>query len=142
MAEKEISQEKQQALQQKYMEMQMLSQQMQQMQKQLELLVNQMQELNNTKEALDEISKTKTGTEIRVPLASGIFVKAQITDNKDVTVNVGASTAVKKTIPEAKELIDQQQKEITNFQKEVEENLIKLTAKAQQIEKELSELVK
>ena len=134
--------EKKQKLQQKYMEMQALSQQIQQVQKQLELIVNQVQELNSTKEALDNISKTPLDTEIRVPVASGIFVKGKITDNKDVTVNVGAGAAVKKTIPEAKELIDQQLKEITNFRAELEVNLNQLVTKAQQLEKELSELVK
>ena len=138
----EISKEKQQKMQQKYMEMQMLSQQIQQVQKQLELLANQVQELNTTNEALDDIGKTKPGTEIRVPLASGIFIKAQLTDNKDVTVNVGSGTAVKKSIPEAKELIDKQLKEISGFKKELEGNLTQLAAKAQLIEKELSELVK
>ncbi|MBR9692086.1 prefoldin subunit alpha [Candidatus Woesearchaeota archaeon] len=138
----EEDKEKQQVLQQKYMEMQMLSQQMQQMQKQIELLNNQMQELVLTKQALDDISKTETGTEIKVPLASGIFIKAEIKDNKEVMVNVGAGTAVKKTIPQAKELIDNQIKEITDFSQQSEGNLNKLAAKAQTIEKELAELTK
>ncbi|MBW2996240.1 prefoldin subunit alpha [Candidatus Woesearchaeota archaeon] len=142
MAEGEISKEKQQQLQQKYMEMQMLSQQMQQAQKQIEMVNNQINELNLTKEALDDISKTKEGTEIRVPLASGIFIKANLTDNKDVIVNVGAGTSVKKTIPEARKLIDDQLKEITDFARESEANLNQLAAKAQTIEKELTELAK
>ncbi|MEE9525543.1 MAG: prefoldin subunit alpha [Candidatus Woesearchaeota archaeon] len=144
MAEKEpeISQEKQQEMQQKYMEMQTISQQMQQLQKQQEVLANQINELNLTKEALDDIAKTKEGTEIRVPLASGIFIKAQLTDNKDVGVNVGAGTSVKKTISDAKELIDEQLKEISKFRDESAANLMQITGKAKQIETELSELIK
>ena len=136
----EISKEKQQQMQQKYMEMQMLSQQMQQAQKQIEMVHNQINELNLTKEALDDISKTEQGTEIKVPLASGIFIKANLIDNKDVTVNVGSGTSVKKTISEAKQLIDDQLKEITDFAEQSEANLNQLAAKAQTIEKEIAGL--
>ena len=137
-----MDKENQQKLQQKYMEMQMLGQQIQQMQKQLELIANQVQELNATKEALDDIGKTPPGTNTFVPVASGIFVKGKITDNKEVLVNVGAGTAVKKTIPQTEELIKGQLTELTNFKKELEENLKKLISKAKTFEKELSQLAK
>ena len=138
----EISKEKQQELQQKYMEMQMISQQMQQTQKQIQVLGQQLEELNLTKEALDDISKTEPETEIRVPLASGIFVKGKITDNKQVYVNVGAGTSVAKTVDEAKALIDTQIKELSDFKTQTESSLQQISAKVQANEKELSELYK
>ena len=55
----EISKDKQQELQQKYMELQMLSQQITQTQKQIELLANQMKELMQTNEALNDIKNTE-----------------------------------------------------------------------------------
>ena len=144
MAEKqpEISKEKQQELQQKYMEMQMISQQMQQTQKQIQMLGQQLQELELTREALDDISKTEPETEIRVPLASGIFVKGKITDNKEVFVNVGAGTSVKKTIAEAQALIDNQLKELKDFRTQTELSLQQLASKAQVLEKELADIHK
>jgi len=135
-----MDKEKQKVMQQKYMEMQMLAQQIQQLQKQLELLANQIFELNTTNEALESISKTNLGKDILVPVASGIFIKAQLKDNQDVLVNVGSGTAVKKKIPEAKELINEQLVEIDAFKKELESNLKNLIAKVQGMEKELSEI--
>ena len=134
--------EKQEKLQQKYMELQMVGQQMQQMQKQLELVSNQTVELQKTKKALDDISKTEPGTETVFPLASGIFLKGKITDNKEVVMNVGADTAVNKTIPESQKIIDQQLKEMTDFKKQLDGNLANIASKSQELEKELSELAK
>ena len=93
-----------------------------------------------TKDAIDDLAAAKPGTEMLVPISSGIFVKGQIKDNKELTVNVGADTAVKKTIPETKKLIQQQLVEIKNFQKELNLNLQKLSLKAQETQKELSKL--
>jgi len=135
-----MDKEKKQKLQQKYLEMQFINQQIIQVQKQLEMLANQMQEIHITKESLDEIAGINPGTEILVPLASGIFIKAQINDNKEAIVNVGAGTAVKKTIPETKELIGSQYAEIESFRKELESQLQQLLAKAKHFEKEISEL--
>ncbi|MBW2981246.1 prefoldin subunit alpha [Candidatus Woesearchaeota archaeon] len=128
-------------LQEKYMQMQMIEQQMQQVQKQLKLLESQMQELNLTEQALDDIKTTKIGTEILVPMASGIFVKAELKDNKELAVNVGANTVVKKNIDEAKKLITDQLEEITNMQQELNINLEKLSLSAQSLEKELTKLI-
>ena len=134
--------DKQKEMQQKYMEMQMLEQQMQQVQKQLQMIEQQTLELDTTKDAIDELGKTKVGSETLVPISSGIFVKAEIKDNKKLTVNVGSGVAVENTIDEAKGLVDEQIKEINDFKKELTLNLEKLAAKAQEIQEELSKLVK
>ena len=132
--------EKKQLLQQKYMEMQMISQQIQQIQKQVELIENQLQELIVTKEALQTIGETKEGNEILVPIASGIFIKATIEDNKDVLVNVGSGTAVKKSLDEASKLIEEQEKDLVDFKEELRKNMEKLTENAKSFEKELTQL--
>ncbi len=84
-------------IQEKYMQMQLIEQQMQQIQKQLQLLENQLQELNLTLQALDDLKNTKPGTDILVPIASGIFFKAELKDNEELALNVGADTVVKKS---------------------------------------------
>ena len=127
-------------VQEKYMQMQMIEQQMQQVQKQLKIIDQQMQELAMTDQALDELKNTKEGTEILVPMASGIFVKAELKDNKNLAVNVGADTVVKKDVDEAKNLITTQLEEVTKMQQELNANLEKLAGSAQMIEKELQTL--
>jgi prefoldin alpha subunit len=129
-------------LQEKYMQMQLIEQQIQQVQKQLKLLESQMQELNLTEQALDDLKKTKTGTEILVPMASGIFVKAELKDNKELSVNVGADTVVKKSVDETKQLIAGQLEDINKMQQDLADNLEKLTGSAQMLEKELIKLIK
>ena len=138
----EISKEKQQELQKKYMELQMLSQQINQTQKQIGLLAEQMQELTLTNEALNDLKNTNTGTEMLAPMASGIFVKANIADNKEVLLNVGAKTTVKKTIPQAEKLIKKQLEQIEQYKNDMESNLNELTTQSQKFEKELSGLTK
>jgi len=129
-------------LQEKYMQMQLIEQQMQQIQKQLRLIEQQLQELTLTEQALDDLKNTKTGTEILVPIASGIFVKAELKDNKELAVNVGADTVVKKNVGEAKKLITNQLDEITKIQQDLTLNMEKLQLSAQSTQKELQELVK
>lgn len=128
-------------IQEKYMQMQLIEQQMQQVQKQLKLLESQIQELNLTGQALDDLRTTKTGKEILVPMASGIFVKAELKDNKELAINVGADTVVKKNTEETKKLITNQLEEVTKMQQDLTANLEKLAGSAQMLEKELSKLI-
>jgi prefoldin alpha subunit len=137
-----ISQEKQEKLQQKYMEMQMLGQQMQSLQKQLQLTEQQALELNMAKQAIEDISNAKPGTEILVPVVAGVFAKGQLKDNRDFIVNVGANTAVPKSAEESKQLIQEQEEEIKNVQIQLNVEMQKLSQKAALLENELSELVK
>lgn len=137
-----MNEENRKQLQEKYMQMQMIEQQMQQVQKQLKVIDQQIQELNLTEQALNDIKDTKVGSEILVPMASGIFVKAELKDNKELAINVGADTVVKKNVDDAKRLINDQISEVNNMQQQLNANLEKLASSAQLIEKELQKLVK
>ena len=136
-----ISKEKQEKLQQKYMEMQMLGQQMQSLQKQLQFTEQQALELNMAKQAIEDISKTNQGAEILVPVVSGIFVKAQVKDSKQFIVNVGSNTAVTASAEESKRLLEEQETEIRKVQTQLNTELQKLGQKGAHLEKELSEFV-
>jgi prefoldin alpha subunit len=137
-----MADEKQKQMQQKYMEMQMLEQQMQHVQKQLQLLEQQNMELVATREAIDEIASAPAGKEILVPISSGIFIKGQLKENKELTVNVGANVAVNKSVDDTKALIEEQIHEVENFRNELSMNMQKLASKAQELENELSNLIK
>ena len=96
--------ENQQKIQQKYMELQTVGQQMQAVQKQLQLMKQHLVELDAAAQAVEDISKTEKGTEMLMPVTSGIFVKGELKDSKNLIVNVGAGTAVTKTAEESKGL--------------------------------------
>ena len=130
----------QQEMQKKHMELQMINQQVSQSQKQMEMLDNQIQDLYITKDALKQIGTTEVDTEILVPLAAGIFIKAKLLDNNETIVNVGSGNTVKKSMSESEELIDNQIEEITKFKIELESNITNLISKMQILEKEAAAL--
>lgn len=135
-----MEEEKQQEIQQKYMELQVLGQQINQMQKQIQLLENQSIELTLVEQGLEDIKNVKIGTKILVPISSGIFVKAELKDNEELLVNVGANVTVKKDIPSTKQLIKKQLDEIKKVQEETIVELQKLVIKANSIEEEINKI--
>ena len=136
-----MSDEKKHELQEKYMQFQMLQQQLQQAQKQLKLFEEQLHELAHTKEALDELKGTGVGTELLVPMSSGIFIKAKLDNNEHVNINVGANVAVQKNITEAKKLIEEQETEIRQVQLQMINQFQKVAKNAETLESQMQELV-
>ena len=133
--------DKEKKAQEMYMEFQMLDQHIKQMQKQLEMVTHQLIELNATSSSLDEFRKIGPGKEIFVPLSSGIFAKAGIKDTSELLVNIGANVAVKKDIDSTKKLIQSQMEEIRKIQKQMVDELEKLTSHAAQLEMQLQSFV-
>lgn len=136
-----MSEEKREMLQKKFMEYQMLEQQVKQFQEQMETVEKQLGSLQEVKDALDELSTVKEGTDLLVPVSSGIFLKAKTQSIDKVLVNVGAETAVEKTLPEAKGLLEEQEKELLTFKKNVATNLEGMGAHMQKMQDELQKLV-
>ena len=131
--------ENRQALQQKYMELQMLDQQIKQVQKQLQMINEQLTEIDLISQGLDDLSKTKQGSEILVPV--GIFLKADIKDAEDLIVNVGAGVAVKKNISQTKEMLAVQRDEIKKLQIHLSSDLNNLIMHATAHESEIGGLM-
>ena len=94
--------------QEKYKHFQMLQEHIEQMTHHVQMLGQQSEELEISKNALVELTKTETGTEILAPLSNGIFIKSNLVDNKKVIVNVGSNTTVERTIPEAVALLEKE----------------------------------
>src|SRR3989344_3258591 len=130
----------QKELQKRYLELQLLDQQIKQIQKNIELIENQMAELESMSISLEELSSVKPGTEIFVPVAGGVFVKAELKDNKDLVINVGAGTAVKKSITQTKGMIANQINDIASARDELLMQLHQFVSKAQKIQQDLIKL--
>ncbi|MBD3361956.1 prefoldin subunit alpha [Candidatus Woesearchaeota archaeon] len=140
MAKKEEDTKKAQELQQKYMQLQMFNQQLQQLQKQLETIQNQSAEIQTILLALDDIAKTEIGKEMLVPLSSGIFVRAEIKDNKKLKVNVGSNTIVEKNVQETKALLDRQILELNKLNEDLTSQYSKITAEAEKVQAEVQKM--
>lgn len=132
--------DKSKEMQQKYMQIHMFNQQLQQLQQQLEAIQNQVVEIQTILFALDDISKTEKGKEILVPLSSGIFVRAELSENKKLNVNVGSNTVVEKSVHETKALLDRQILELSKLNEDLTGQYNNIVSQAEKVQAELQEL--
>ena len=110
----------------------MFERQIQEIQQQLEAVERGIVDLDTLRFGLDELVNAK-GKEVFASVGKGIFVKAEIA-SEELNVDIGNGNFVKKTIPEAKELIEEQIKKLEQVKGELENNL-------REIEKEITETI-
>lgn len=127
----------QEELQQKYAQFQMLQQQLEEVNKAQEALQEQKAELDISVQAVREILKTPKGNEFLAPLANGIFLKGQVTDNQKLVVNVGSNVTVERTLAEVIKLLQKQQEETMQQVIEIQAILAELNSQMMSIYKEL-----
>ncbi len=125
--------EEEESWREKYLQFQMLQQQIEQLSEHAEQLNKQMGELDITRNALKQLSTTKTNTEIIAPLANGIFVKASLQDNNKLIVNVGSNITVEKTVEQVIALLNKQEMKFTAKIAQANELLEELSTQAMKI---------
>lgn len=103
----------------------MFEQQIHQLQEQMEAVERGINDLGSLNFGLDEL-KGNTGKEVLSPLGKGIFVKTKLA-SEDLTVDIGGRNFVKKSIPETKEIIEEQIKKLIIIKKEIDKNLEKIS---------------
>jgi prefoldin alpha subunit len=133
----EKQEQKQEQLQQKFLQFQMFQQQIEQINQHLEMLTQQSAELEISINAVKEIGQTKVDQEILAPIAGGIFLQAQLKDNQKLIVNVGSGITVEKTNLQVIELLQQQQAELMQKIIETDSVLQQLSAQAMKIYQEV-----
>jgi len=135
-----MKEENQKMMEEKYYEFNILSQRIKQIEKQVEAITQQIMEINITSQSLDEISNLNHGAEILIPLSNGIFAKAELKDTKDLLINVGSDTIVKKSIADTIQFISKQAEDLKSAHKQYIVELQSLASRAASIEKELVEM--
>ncbi|MBS3112745.1 prefoldin subunit alpha [Candidatus Woesearchaeota archaeon] len=123
--------------QEKYLQLQMMSQQIKATQEQLISLDKQEQQLIDTLETLEVFKQSQINSEILTPVATGIFAKAELKNNTNLIVNVGANTAVEMNIEHTKELIFTQIEEVKKVHEQLSGDLQKLGTEAHKLEHEV-----
>jgi|TARA_Y100000310_G_C20675897_1_gene813016 prefoldin alpha subunit len=123
-----------------YMEFQMAHNNIKQIEKQNEALEKQLMELLMANQSLNDMKQTKQGTEILVPISNGIYAKAELKENENFIVNVGANITVKKDLESTKKIIEAQIDEMQTLQKNLVEELQKNTLQAASLEKEINKI--
>ena len=134
----EPNQEKMQEL---YMELQMLNSHLKQLRQQQELLGQQTVEITQALQGLDEFKSSIGGSEMFVPLSSGIFVKAKVSDTGGVLMNVGAGVCVVKDIPSAKQLMQKQLDDSEKFSEKIAFQMERFSRKAANLQHDLQALL-
>jgi prefoldin alpha subunit len=129
------------AAQQYYMQFQQLQQHIKQTQHQLEGIEQHMMEAVVAKNGIDELQKAKVGSEMLVPITSGIFVKASLLNNSEVLMNVGGKTVVSKDFKKAKMLLEGQIEEMQKAQEKLGNQLQQLIMQAKAIEQEMQKVM-
>jgi prefoldin alpha subunit len=135
--EKEHADDK--AKQEVYMELQLLDQKIKKVQKQLEKLEEQLADVGEVKNALEQFADIQPGTEMRVPLANGIFFRAELKDATEVLVNVGSNIIVAKKVVDVRKMIDGQLEELTAYRTKVVQQFEKLVERVEGIQKDFKD---
>jgi len=117
MEEKNNEQEQQELL----YKLSMFEQQIRELQQQIEAIEKGVVDLNFLNFGLDELVGS-TNKEIFASIGKGIFVKAKVI-SEELNVDVGNGNFVKKSVPETKQLIEEQIKKLEEIRKELEHNL-------------------
>ncbi len=125
--------------QEKYMQFQMLQQQMEKISEHLEMLNQRQAELDISQNAVAEIGKTAVGNEILVPVADGIFLRAELLDNQKLIINVGADTTVEHSVGHVVGLLEQQQQEMIERIADVEEVQAQLQSQVAALYQQISQ---
>ncbi|MBD3262770.1 prefoldin subunit alpha [Candidatus Woesearchaeota archaeon] len=126
-----------QNMQQKQLMLQLIGAQMQEIEKEVIEIENKSKELTNLKGNLDSLKETKKSAKAFPSLGMGIFAEGNITNTKEVLVNIGSNIVVKKDIESTKKLLDNQIKQTKDISKKLTQNMQNLVLRAQGLEQEI-----
>ncbi|MEM3374073.1 MAG: prefoldin subunit alpha [Candidatus Woesearchaeota archaeon] len=133
--EQELEQEKKE----KYYELRQLNENIKELHEHIERMEEQITELKANKVILKKFSELKPGKELRVPLASGIYIIAELKDTSKVMINVGSDITVEKKPEEVIEILETQVKELVDYRKTLVEKIKSMIERAEELQSYLQE---
>lgn len=131
---------RQQELQEKYIELQMLKQQVSTFVEQKQAIDEREHELNVTLDALRKLGSIKTGEEMWSSIGSGAFVRSDIKDIDKVLVAIGAGVVIKEHVPKAVEIIESRLNDINTVSQEIVKQANAMVDKINKLEPEVQRL--
>lgn len=117
----------------------LLENQLRQIEQQIVLLDQQITRQQEIEKNIEELKKIEKNAETFLPFSEGILVKAKITDNENLLVNVGGNALLEKNINGVKEIIKKQIGKITSARNELSKEIEKLVQEMFEIEQEFKE---
>lgn len=128
-------------LQRAYMEMQAYERQLQLANQQLGVLDGQVEEINVISQSVGEMGEVKAGTEVFIPVANGIFIKANVAKTQEMLVNVGGGVVVPKSVAEVRGLLNEQVGRVREARENVTKAIEELGNQSKRVEAKLKKLV-
>ncbi len=129
-------------MQEAYLELQILSSQIKQLRGQVQLLDEQAADIAGVIQNIDDFGSSEVGSEMLAPISGGIFAKADLKDNKELVVNVGADIAVEKDLASTKQLLAERLSEVQRQRDGFVSQLQGLSLQAQQAQQTIEKFVK
>ena len=109
-----------------YTQLRELDAELKQMNGHLENIDEQLAEITANKNIVEKFKELKKGDELRVPIVSGVYIKAKLEDTKNLMINVGTGVTVEKSPEKVQEIFSNQLKEMTEYRETL---LVKQTAR-------------
>jgi len=121
-----------------YEELKELDSHIKQLNKHLESMDAQITEVTSTKEIVQKFKELNVGDELRVPLSSGVYVKATLSDASTMMINVGSSVNTEKTPDEVLDIMNSQLAELSSYRDNLVSNMKELIIRVDEIQKHFS----
>ena len=119
--------------QEQLIQLQVIEQETQQLEQQSQLIEQSLIEMQNLSSSLDELEKTDK-KDIFANIGRGIYIPAEIKD-KTLSVEVGNKVFVKKSIPETKEIIEDQVQRLGSAREQISDRIEDLRVEVNQLMK-------
>ena len=119
------------------MQLQLVGQHLEKMQDQLQKTHEQIAEVDFVIQSLKDFSQVKEGEEILVPVTNGVFARAVLKSTEKMIVNVGAETAVHKSIPDTVSMLEGQKGRLVQFRDQLVDVVQQLMGKVGELRSEI-----
>ncbi len=121
----------------KMLQLEMLKEQGQQMAQQKAQISMQVQELEYTQNTIKDLKNAKKGTEMMIPIGTGMYVKGKIESVDDIITAIGGNVAVGKTLDEVKEIINDRMKRMKELEVQIDSELENIDSEGEKLVKDL-----
>lgn len=125
-------------MEKKLVELSVLDARLKELEQALTLVEKNIAELQQSKQTLEEIKKLKKNNEMLSLVGFGIFARTSILDNEKVLINVGSNVVCKKSIDEARKLIEKKLEQALSIYSQLFSEIERINEAIQKIESELS----
>jgi prefoldin alpha subunit len=127
-------------VQEKYLIFQLLQQNLEALKQNQELVKKQLDEILMTAGVLRELGRIGKEEEIMIPLGGGCFGTGKITDNKNVTVDIGAGIMLSKDVESTISFLGAREKELEDASRHLIEEMNKIANKMNELGSEIQSM--